>query len=200
MSWESSELDYLFYDSEMCQVMLEMDQEYSLQLGAKNVLVSAASFNVLHWQRVVLKGRSLDNVLVYSSICEQNIVFFRKKKLLILLWSKSCIMSFNHWFNHGFSIKRWFLSIPIMPRVVHKVFFKNTYLLQVDMFYQILDHCVWAWSTLLPYLSVHNRTKTISSWESKSTEMSVRIFCSFFFPSYMDFPFKFAGWTFLSVQ
>lgn len=69
ISWESSELDCLFCDSEMCQIMLEMDQEYSLHSVQKNVLVSAAAVEVLHWQRLVLKDRSLDNVLVYSSIC-----------------------------------------------------------------------------------------------------------------------------------
>lgn len=133
---------------------------------------------------------SLGNAPVYSSICEQNIVFF-KNKLFILLWSKSCSMfCFNYWFNHGFSVKRLFLSLSIYHAMCCTHFFKNTSLSQAGMFYQILNHWLGAWSALGLYFSLHNTTKITFSCESKSTEMSVRFFCCcslFFFSSHIDF-------------
>lgn len=107
MSWECLELSCLFFDSEMCQVMLEMDQEYSLHLSAKNVLVSAASFNeLLKW--FVLKDRSLGNVpKQYPPAFVNRILYFSRKRNTILLWSNDCnISSISHWliFNMKFSL------------------------------------------------------------------------------------------------
>lgn len=76
-------------------------------LCKKNVLVSAAAADVLHWQRLVLKDRSLNNVLLYSTFVFELNCSFKKKVLLILQRTKSCKLSFlSYWHKLGFSIKK----------------------------------------------------------------------------------------------